>query len=127
MMTTVLTDEGTFDVATSDELRVTAADAERLTGWKLEPRGMCKGAVCVPFAGSGAGVDLAAFWHHLGNPLLADRGGEIWVLGAGADERNASLAGLEAPDITLPDLAGAPHTLSSLRGNKGLLTTWASW
>ena len=44
-----------------------------------------------------------------------------------ADTRNATLAGLMAPDITLPDLAGVPHTLSALRGKKVLLTTWASW
>ena len=32
-----------------------------------------------------------------------------------------------APDFTLPDLAGTQHTLSSLRGRKVLLATWASW
>jgi peroxiredoxin len=34
---------------------------------------------------------------------------------------------LTAPDFTLPDLAGKPHTLSHLRGKKVLLVTWASW
>ena len=32
-----------------------------------------------------------------------------------------------APDFTLPDLAGMPHTLSELRGKKVFLCTWASW
>jgi peroxiredoxin len=32
-----------------------------------------------------------------------------------------------APDFTLPDLAGTPHTLSSLRGKQVFLCTWASW
>jgi peroxiredoxin len=49
------------------------------------------------------------------------------VLGAGADDRNAALAGLVAPDFTLPDLSGTPRTLSQSRGNKVLLVTWASW
>jgi peroxiredoxin len=49
------------------------------------------------------------------------------VLGAGAAQRNEALAGLVAPDFTLPDLAGVPHTLSALRGNKVFLCTWASW
>ncbi len=53
--------------------------------------------------------------------------GETWVLGAGAQQRNDALAGLTAPDFTLPDLAGTPHTLSALRGKKVFLCTWASW
>ena len=32
-----------------------------------------------------------------------------------------------APDYTLPDLAGATHTLSGLRAKKVFLCTWASW
>jgi hypothetical protein len=59
--------------------------------------------------------------------VLSDERREVWVLGTGADERNARLAGLEAPDFTLPDLAGTPHSLSDLRGKKVFLSTWASW
>ena len=58
---------------------------------------------------------------------MSDAARETWVLGAGADQRSAALAGLTAPDFTLPDLAGAPHTLSALRGSKVFLCTWASW
>jgi peroxiredoxin len=32
-----------------------------------------------------------------------------------------------APDFTLPDLAGRPHSLAEQRGNKVLLVVWASW
>ena len=53
-------------------------------------------------------------------PVVSDAAGETWVLGAGAEQRNAALAGLMAPDFTLPDLAGAPHTLSALRGKQGV-------
>ena len=49
------------------------------------------------------------------------------AMGAPADERNAALEGLEAPDFTLPDLDGVPRTLSELRGKKVFLATWASW
>lgn len=129
-MTTVLVDAGDFSVDASDGLRVTPADAERMTGWTLKAEGMCRGDVCVPLpAGMTAGgrVDLAAFWRHLGNPLLTDAAADVWVLGVGAEGRNAALMGLEAPDITLPDLAGEPHSLAALRGKKVLLTTWASW
>ena len=129
-MTTVLVDAGDFTVASSEGLSLTPADAERISGWTLKPEGMCRGTVCVPLPGgmtNNGRVDLAAFWRHLGNPLLTDAAKEVWVLGAGAEERNASLIGLEAPDITLPDLAGVPHSLAALRGKKVLLTTWASW
>jgi hypothetical protein len=59
--------------------------------------------------------------------VLADDAGEACVLGTGADARNQALAGLAAPDIELPDLAGVPHRLSALRGRKVFLATWASW
>jgi peroxiredoxin len=49
------------------------------------------------------------------------------VLGTGAGDRNAALAGLVAPDFTLPDLSGTLRTLSDLRGQKVLLVTWATW
>jgi hypothetical protein len=129
-MATVLSETGTHAVEARDGLWVTAADAERLTGWSLKPEGMCRDALCVPLppkALQHSRVDLAAFWAKLGNPLVHDHAREVWSLAAGADERNAALEGLEAPDFTLPDLAGAPHTLSQLRGKKVFLATWASW
>ena len=52
---------------------------------------------------------------------------DVIVLGTGAADRQAALAGAEAPDFMLPDLAGVPHRLSDLRGQKVFLTTWASW
>jgi len=49
------------------------------------------------------------------------------VLGESAQARGEALRSLEAPDFTLPDLAGRPHSLSAHRGKKVLLVTWASW
>jgi hypothetical protein len=128
-MATILSDAGEFVVGATDGLCVSAADAERATGWTLKPEGMCRGEVCVPLRQGirDNGVDLAAFWRALGNPVVHDKREEVWVLGAGADERNAALAGLAAPDFTLPALDGKPHTLSALRGRKVFLCTWASW
>jgi hypothetical protein len=130
MTTTVLTEAGEFSVEATRGLAVAPDDAERLTGWVLKPEGMCRDALCVPLPDAitaGGSVDLAAFWRHLGNPVLANAAADVWVLGAGAEERSTTLLGLAAPDITLPDLAGVPHSLGALRGNKVLLTTWASW
>ena len=82
----------------------------------------------MPSTAVGAGrVDVEAFWRRLGNPVLSADDRETWLLGVGAGDRNAALAGLMAPDFTLPDLSGTPRTLSALRGKKVLLVTWASW
>ena len=126
-MATVLSDRGELTVAATDGLWLTAEDAEHATGWTLKPEGMCLDDVCVPMPTREGHVDAAAFWTRLGRPVVHDAAGETWVLGAGAEQRNAALAGLMAPDFTLPDLAGVPHTLSALRGRKVFLCTWASW
>lgn len=125
-----MTDWGDFTVAATDGLRVSPADAEAVTGWTLKPEGMCRNELCVPLTGDGRrndSVDLAAFWRALGHPVVSDNPGAVWVLGTAAESRTNALAGLEAPDFTLPDLAGVPHRLSELRGKKVFLTTWASW
>jgi hypothetical protein len=129
-MGAILTDRGEFTVAARDGLFVSPADAETVTGWTLKPEGMCRDDLCVPLAGDARrddAVDLAAFWRTLGHPVLADQPGSVWVLGTAAESRASTLAGLEAPDFTLPDLAGVPHRLSDLRGKNVFLTTWASW
>lgn len=129
-MATVLSDTGTHAVPTQAGLLLSPADTERVTGWALKPEGLCRDELCVPLSPAmrqGDRIDVAAFWRHLGNPVASDRSGETWVLGTGPDQRNQALAGLEAPDFALPDLAGKTHRLSDYRGQKVLLTTWASW
>jgi hypothetical protein len=109
---------------------MSATDAEKVTGWTLKAEGMCRGDVCVPMPASAVGageLDIIAFWKKLAGPVVASDSHDVWTLGAPADERNARLEGLEAPDFTLPDLNGVPRTLSTLRGKKVFLATWASW
>jgi hypothetical protein len=129
-MATLLTDSGEFGVTLADGSWLNASDLARATGFALKPEGMCRDEMCVPLpkdAVRDGRVDIAAFWRRLGAPIVADAAGEVISLGAAAEDRNAALAGLKAPDFTLPDLAGKPHTLSQLRGKKVFLSTWASW
>ena len=129
-MTKVLTPLAEYDVATRDGLWMPPADAETVTGWTLKPEGMCRAELCVPLPASAVGpneVDVAAFWKKLGGPVIASEQGDVWALGAPADERNAALEGLDAPDFTLPDIDGVQRSLSQLRGKKVFVATWASW
>jgi len=129
-MTTILTPTAEHKVSTHDGLWMSAADAAKVTGWALKPEGMCRDERCVPLpaaAVKGSDVDVGAFWQKLGGPVIASQDGDVWALGAPADERNAALEGLQAPDFTLPDVDGTPRTLSQLRGKKVFLATWASW
>lgn len=137
-MVTLLTDTDERAVpsaaAEGDALWLPAAEAETATGWRLKPEGLCRGPVCVPLppgrerdiARDGR-VNVAGLWRHLGAPVARSERGDVWVLGASADDRGAALRSLEAPDFTLPDVAGRTHSLSEQRGKKVLLVTWASW
>lgn len=129
-MATIMSDRGVFDVPLSEGLWMSAADAERVSGWTLKPEGMCRGDECVPLSAEvvrGERVDVEGFWRKLDAPLVHSDARDGWVLGASAEARNSALAGEAAPDFTLPDLEGRQHTLSSLRGRKVFLFTWASW
>jgi hypothetical protein len=130
MATTVLTPTDEHKVSARDGLWMSAKDAEKVTGWTLKPEGMCRDERCVPLSASAVkdnDVDVEAFWQKLGGPVIASADGDVWALGAPAEERNAALEGLQAPDFTLPDVNGVPRTLSQLRGKKVFLATWASW
>ena len=101
-------------------------------GWELHEGTLCNDAMCVPLpAGSSlasAGpLDLAEVAGILERPLALDADENAAYLGASARERADTLASLIAPDFTLPDLAGRPHTLAEHRGKKVLLVVWASW
>lgn len=129
-----------------DETRASVVDADvddgrvlltpdaldRGLGWKLKPEGFCREDICVPVReGSGVirddAVDLAAFADLLGRPLALDIEERAAAVGASAQDRASALTSLEAPNFTLPDLDGAPHSLSDHRGNKVFLAVWASW
>ena len=137
-MATILTEAGATDVAgaeaADESLWLPIEDVTRATGWTMKPEGLCRGEVCVPvpkdrndqFVREGA-VNVAEFWRHIDSPVLHDAAGDTWMLGNSAGERAKALETLEAPDFTLPDLDGKPHSLSDYRGKRVFLTTWSSW
>ena len=58
-------------------------------------------------------------------PLVHDEAAGLWSLGP--ESGGKALTTATAPDFELPDRHGQPFRLSSLRGRKVLLLTWASW
>lgn len=120
----------------ADELWIGIGDLERATGWALKPEGLCRDAACVMTAPSlrervvdadSGTVCASELWRSLGRPVLHDANRSVWMLGEAAADRRAELMSLQAPDFTLPDIAGNLHSLSDHRGKKVLLVSWASW
>jgi hypothetical protein len=122
--------------AEGDNLWVEARELEAASGWELRPEGACRGDVCVPiprgreaeFLREGPSrFNLAALSRLLAEPLLHDDAHGVWFFGDGAAARRAEMQSLRAPDFTLPDLEGRPHSLRDYRGKKVFLVFWASW
>ena len=120
--------------ATIDAGRVSLAPeiVRDTLGWKLEPRGLCQGDLCVPVSDPGVletegGLDLAALCGAIGLPMALDLEAGVAAVGTAHADRAARLDNLEAPDFSLPDLHGAMHSLSDHRGKKVLLIVYASW
>jgi len=132
---TLIDDGRSIDVAahiSGERVRLSPETVRQALGWELKPEGLCREAVCVPVRDRAAlldadGIDLAGLARALQRPLALDAGEPAAYLAASAAERGAQLASLQAPDVTLPDLAGRPHRISDYRGKKALLVAYASW
>jgi hypothetical protein len=138
MEITILSERGTTRPSSArrdgDALWLNPAHVDAATGWTIKPEGLCRGPVCVPAPVRGRGkflrddaVNVAAFWRRMDAPLAVSAAGDVWAFGERAEARAAALESLQAPDFALPGLDGRRHTLSEHRGDKVLLTTWASW
>jgi hypothetical protein len=112
-----------------DRLDPTSFEFARGTGWELKPEGACRAEVCVPLpkdvCSADGRVDLPAVADALGMALVADEARGLWALGPVSGGRTLMTA--VVPEITLPDRYGKPFALSSLKGMKVFLATWASW
>lgn len=132
-MITILNEGSEFraNAAAAEALWLSSDDIEQATGWSMKPEGFCKGDICVPVSDEslidGDRINLSGLWSHMGKPVAASERGDVWSLGEAAASRNDAMRSLEAPDFTLPDLDGNPHSLTDFRRKKVLLITWASW
>ena len=107
-----------------DSLDASAEDFAAATGWEIKPEGACKGEVCVPL-GSG-GFDLQSTTERLGMALVADETHGRWAIGPDSVGGRALVTAL-APELVLGDLDGNEFRLSSLRGQKVVVVSWAPY
>ena len=113
----------------ASEPLVSLEDLRTRTGWAIKREGACKGEACVPLREEvlrDGMVDLRMFAEQLRMPLVHDVEHEWWALGPESLNGRA-LTTAVAPELVLPDIDGKPFALSSLRGQKVVLTAWASW
>ncbi len=109
-----------------ESLRLDPAEFAARTGWQAKPEGLCKGDRCVPMPSRASDVlDAEVVAQRLGMPLLHDEITGVWVLGPEGGGRALTTA--VAPDLRLPDVHGEMFSLSSLRGRKVLIASWASY
>lgn len=120
----------------NDDLWVTLSDLTRATKFVLKPQGVCRDELCFPIPkgrkdaflrkqGKAGWFNLSEFARLLHQPVA--REAETWYFGPRPEVQNAFVGSLTAPDFTLPDVNGQPHSLHEFRGKKVLLLTWASW
>ncbi len=99
------------------------------TGWKLEPQGACRGEVCVPLPSDavvGESVDVAEVAQRLGMGMVSDPESGLIAVGP-ATLGGRVLVTTQAPELELPDFAGNPFRLDSLRGTNVVLVAWAPY
>jgi len=128
--------------SSTNDLWVTFADLTRSTGFVVKPQGVCREELCFPLPSArkaeflitrntnGSKVqwfNLSAFARMLHQPVAHDDLLATWYFGPRPEAQNSYLQSLEAPNFTLPDMNGKPHSLADFRGKKVLIVTWASW
>jgi hypothetical protein len=136
---TVVYDDVATEVTAGDaaQLWISTVELTRATRFELKPQGVCRDQLCFPvpkaraseFVRKDSGTtffNLLAFAQLVNQPVAHDEALATWYFGLRSDQREG-LSSLQAPDFTLPDMAGKLHSLSNFRGKKVLLVTWASW
>ena len=108
-----------------ETLDMTKEQFEAGTGWVIKPEGACKGDMCVPL-GEPAQFDATKTAQRLGMAVVHDPSGGIFSIGP-ASIGDRALVSAEAPELVLSDLDGNEFRLSSLRGKKVVIVSWAPY
>ncbi len=120
----------------AEQLWLSAAALQAATGWEIKPEGICRDEICITLndrpsllrqGPRGPELDLAGLAQLIGQPFAREDTPDVWYFAPSLEQRRNALIDLQAPDFTLPDLAGNPHSLSTQRGKKVVLALWASW
>ncbi len=134
-MATILTGEAIYDVdaeARPGTLLLTPSALAAVTGWELQPEGLCRDDVCVPTRKRpdvqvDGRVDLHVVAELLGRPLVIDEETGVAAVGESAATRAAELASGRVGDLELYDVDGDAFAWSAIGRKKKVLVTWASW
>lgn len=105
-----------------DRLDIGTDQFQQATGWEIKPEGACKSDVCVPLPDGD--FDLLTVAERLGMAVVEEPG--LWALGPETLGGRA-LATADASDLRLPDLDGNEFSITSLRGRKVLVVSWAPY
>lgn len=122
----------------SNDLWVTLKDLTRATQFVLKPQGVCRQQLCFPIPkarkaaflskqGATNWFNLSEFARLLRQPAASDSEAATWYFGPRPEDQNGFVTSMIAPNFTLLDRNGKPHSLSDFHGKKVLLLTWASW
>lgn len=106
-----------------DRLDIDAEEFAAGTGWQISSEGACKADVCVPLAGA---FDLMSAAQRLGMGVAHDADHGLWAVGP-ASLTGHALVTAEAPELVLDDIDGNQFRLTSLRGQKVVLVSWAPY
>jgi hypothetical protein len=120
------------------DLWVTSADFTRINGFEIKPEGACYQDICIPLKQNAdndlyvnrdgqAWFNASGFANKVQQAFVRDAESQVWSFGMVPTARKAFLESAIAPDFELTDRNGDQVKLSSLRGNKILIITWASW
>jgi hypothetical protein len=113
-----------------DALWVRKRDLPRINDFELKPQGACRADLCIPIPKDmirGDYFNLTAFAKKAGQPVVAEAGERVWSFGEMQALGGGFVSSRIAPDFAVPDRAGRPVRLSTFRGKKVLVVTWASW
>ena len=108
-----------------DSLDISADQFAAGTGWEIKAQGACKAEVCIPLALSDR-FDVLAVAERLRMAVVHDAQAQLWAIGP-QSLGDRALVSAQAPELVLDDLNGEPFRLSSLRGQKVVLVSWAPY